>query len=158
MIKRSDRLAFMEVVDGEEVVYKRLTGFTEFSISKNPKEYSRKYIDEDMERSEVVAYSTAVSYKFDAELGNPVHEFLAQVAEEERLGEDALCKVIIVDINKYNGSGASAIMRRFTVIPQNEGDNPDTYTVSGTLKAVGDRIVGTAKTTDNWQTATFEAN
>ena len=64
MIKRSEKLAFMEVTEGEGTVYKRMTGFTEFSLSKNPKEYSRKYIDEDMERSEVVGYSPAISYKF----------------------------------------------------------------------------------------------
>ena len=156
MIKRSDRLAFMEVVDGTEKVFKRLTGFTEFSISKNPKEYSRKYIDEDMERSEVVGYSPVISYKFDMEIGNPVHRFIRQVAEDELMGEDAICKVAIIDLNEFNGSGTSAIVRKFTVIPQTEGDDSDAYTVSGSLKAVGKSEFGTAKTTDNWQTMTFE--
>ncbi|MBR5808749.1 MAG: hypothetical protein IKY39_01410 [Clostridia bacterium] len=60
MVKRSEKVAFMQVVDGDKAVYKRMTGFTEFAVSKNPKEYSRKYIDEDIERSEVIAYSTAI--------------------------------------------------------------------------------------------------
>ncbi len=156
MLKRSERLAFMGVVDGVDIVYKRLTGFTEFSISKNAKEYSRKYIDENMERSEVVSYSPTITYKFDYEPGNLVHELLARVAEEELVGEDALCRLVIIDVTQYNGTGTAAVMRRFTVIPQNEGDDPDAYTVSGSLKAVGERETGIAKTTDNWKTITFE--
>lgn len=158
MLKRSEKLAFMGVVDGTEVVYKRLTGFTEFAISKNAKEYSRKYIDETMERSEVVSYSPTISYKFDFEHGNLVHELLARVAEEELVGEDAICSVVIIDTSRFSGSGTEAVMRQFTIIPENEGDDPDTYTVSGSLKAVGERVLGTAKTTDQWKTITFERN
>ncbi len=156
MINRSERLAFMEVIDGSKKVYKRLTGFTEFSLSKNPKEYSRKYIDEDIERSQVVAYAPTISYKFDYEMGNDVHAFLSKIAENEIIGEGAECDVVIVDTLNYNGSGAKAIKRRFTIIPQTEGDDKDAYTISGTLKAVGENMIGIAKTTDYWKTITFE--
>jgi len=35
MIKRSEKLAFMEVEKDGALVYKRMTGFTEFSIIRN---------------------------------------------------------------------------------------------------------------------------
>ena len=158
MIKRSEKVAYMEVIEGTEKVYKRMTGFTEFAVSKNPKEYSRKYVDEDIERSEVVSYSTAISYKFDLERGNPVHDFLSGIAEGEYVGEDALCSIIVVDLYKKGSDtdGVKAIKRTFTVVPENEGDDSDTYTVSGSLRAIGASEFGLAKSTDKWQTITFE--
>lgn len=156
MIKRSEKLAFMEVAEGDSRVFKRMTGFTEFSLSKNPKEYSRKYIDEDMERSEVVGYSPAISYKFDTDPQNSVHQLLTKVADRELLGEDAECNIIVADLSSLDqDGGAKAIMRKFSIIPQNEGDDRDTYTVSGSLRAAGAKIFGVAKTTDEWQSVTF---
>ena len=156
MIKRSEKLAFMEVTEGNSTVYKRMTGFTEFSLSKNPREYSRKYIDEDMERSEVVGYSPAISYKFDTDPENSVHQFLCKVADRELLGTDAECNIVVADLSNLDADGsAKATMRKFSVIPQNEGDDKDTYTVSGSFRAAGVKIFGTATTADNWQTLTF---
>lgn len=158
MIKRSEKLAFMEVGDGDNKVFKRMTGFTEFSLSKNPKEYSRKYIDEDMERSEVVGYSPAISYKFDTDPENSVHQFLTKVADYELLGEDAECNIIVADLSSADAQGsAKAVMRKFSIIPQNEGDDRDTYTVSGSFRAAGNKTFGTVTTTDEWQTVTFVA-
>lgn len=156
MIKRSEKLAFMEVDDGENKIFKRMTGFTEFSLSKNPKEYSRKYIDEDMERSEVVGYSPAISYKFDTDPANSVHQFLTKVADHELLGEKAECNIIVADLSSLDAQGgAKAIMRKFSIIPQNEGDDKDTYTVSGSFRAAGAKTFGIVTTTDEWQTVTF---
>ena len=158
MIKRSEKLAFMLVDEDNKTVYRRMKGFTELSVSKNPKEYTRKYIDEDMERSEVVGYSPAISYKFDADPDNSVHQFLTKVADYELLGEDAECNIIVADLSNLDKAGtAKAIMRKFSIIPQNEGDDRDTYTVSGSFKAAGTKIFGTATSTDNWQTVTFKA-
>ena len=135
-----------------------MTGFTEFAVSKNPKEYSRKYIDEDIERSEVIAYSTAISYKFDLGRGNLVHDLLTSVADNEYVGEDAQCSIIVADFSQSDSSTdrVRAIMRRFTIIPQNEGDDSDSYTVSGSLKAIGVPEFGFVTTNDKWQTVTFE--
>lgn len=156
MIKRSEKLAFMEVENDGAKVYKRMTGFTEFSISKNPKEYSRKYIDEDMERSEVVGYSPTISYKFDTDPENPVHQYLCKIADRELFGAEAVCNIIIADLSKQNENNeAEALMRTFSVIPENEGDDRDTYTVSGSFKAAGVKKFGVAKSEDEWQTVTF---
>ena len=156
MIKRSEKLAFMEVTEGDLTVYKRMTGFTEFSLSKNPKEYSRKYIDEDMERSEVVGYSPAISYKFDTDPENSVHQFLCRVADRELLGTEAECNIIVADLSSLDeNGGVKAIMRKFSIIPQNEGDDRDTYTVSGSFRAAGVKKFGVATTQDDWKTLTF---
>ncbi len=156
MIKRSEKLAFMQVGDGEAAVYKRMTGFTELAVSKNPKEYSRKYIDEDMERSSVVGYAPAMSYKFDVDPANSVHQFFINVADRELLGEDTECLIVIADISEPGEDGSCrAIMRKFSAIPSGEGDDKDTYTCSGSLKAAGEKVFGRAQSADGWKTITF---
>lgn len=155
MIKRSEKLAFMQIEENGTQVFKRLTGFTEFSVSKNPKEYSRKYIDEDMERSEVVGYSTTVTYKFDIDSENAVHQVLYGIADRELVGEDAEVIIVIADLSALEDGACTALKRKFSVIPSAEGDDADTYTVSGSLRAAGEKVFGTATSDDNWQTLTF---
>ena len=157
MIKRSEKLAFMRVNENDES-YKRMRGFTELSVAKNPKEYSRKYIDEDMERSAVVGYSPSMSYKFDADPNDAVHKVFFDVADKELLGTDTERDIVIADISVLNEDGScKAIMRRFSIIPANEGDDNDTYTFSGSLKAAGEKAFGTATTKDGWESITFTA-
>ena len=156
MIKRSEKLAFMQVTEGASTVYRRMTGFTELSVSKNPKEYSRKYIDESAERNSVVGYSPSISYKMDYEPDNSVHSEFSQIADRELTGEDAVRNIIIVDLTTADANGVcSAIKRAFSIIPSSEGDDSETYTLGGNMKASGEIVFGTAETEDEWQTLTF---
>ena len=157
MIKRCEKLAFMKVGDTNE--YTRMKGFTELSVSKNPKEYSRKYIDEDMERSAVVGYSPAMTYKLDLDPADSVHAVFTNIADHELTGDDAVKSVAIVDVSSLDSDGkANAIVREFTIIPATEGDDSDTYTVGGTMKAAGEITFGKAATSDSWSTVTITAN
>lgn len=149
MMKRSEKLAFMKVDD----TYVRMTGFTELSVSKNPKEYSRKYIDEDMERSAVVGYSPSMSYKIDLDGKDSVHKVIAEIADREITGDDAVKSIAIVDVSGADGGSAKAVVRDFAIIPSTEGDDSDTYTAGGTMKAAGEVKFGTATSTDGWKTA-----
>lgn len=159
MIKRCEKLAFMQVTDGQTTAYKRMTGFTELSVSKNPKEYSRKYIDEDTERSSVVGYAPAMSYKLDLDSENAVHKAFAEIADKEMLGDDTVKSIVIVDLSSADSDGScDAVMRDFAIIPSNEGDDSDTYTLSGSLKAAGEKVFGKASSEDGWKTLTFTAN
>ena len=153
MIKRNQKLAFMNT---EEENYVRMTGFTDLAVSKNPKEYSRRYIDEDTERNSVISYSPSISYKLDLDNGNSVHEIFAEIADKELVGDDAVKKILIADISSPGAGGACpAVCRSFAIIPGKEGDDADMYTMSGEMKASGEKIFGTVISTDNWQTAVF---
>ncbi len=154
MIKRSEKLAFMQA--GDDALFKRMTGFTEFSLSKNPKEYTRKYIDEDTERTAVVSYSPQISYKFDYDPENEVHGVFTLVTDRELLGDETVVNIVLVDLSaKGENDTCPAMMRSFNIIPANEGDDTDTYTYSGSLKASGVKVFGTAVSTDNFETVTF---
>lgn len=156
MIKRSEKLAFMQVTESGNAVFRRMTEFTELSVSKNPKEYSRKYVDENVERNAVVGYSPAIAYKMDFNPENSVHKEFAKIADQEITGENAVKNIIIVDLTSADANGsANAIKRAFSIIPASEGDDSNTYTLSGNMKASGEIIFGTAQSSDDWQTIAF---
>ena len=61
LIQRADRVAFMDTdTTGSTPAFTRMTGFTTMTGSKEPKEYSRQYVDESTERSDVVGYAPGV--------------------------------------------------------------------------------------------------
>lgn len=154
--KRSDRVAFFGVEQDGETSYKRMRGFTELSIKKNPVEYSRRYVDEVTERNDVVGYSPAISYSFDVFSEDAVHKEMVKITDNEAVGADAVRNIVLVDIaSKDTGGKCSAVKRSWSVIPDSEGDDNDAYTYSGTLKANGDIVKGTATSTDDWATCEF---
>ncbi len=158
IVGRHEKVAFFGVKgDGEAVTYHRMQGFTELSTSKNPKEYSRQYVDEEYERTDVVGYSTSISYNFDEVAGNPIHDEFVLIEDEELVGAEAIREILIVDLSKAGTQEGtfSAMMRSFSVIPDASGDSTDAYTHSGTLRANGEKIFGTATSMDGWKTATF---
>lgn len=53
LVKRSDKKAFIGVTKNTTTTFHRMKGFTQISTSKNPVEYSRKYVDMDFEISDV---------------------------------------------------------------------------------------------------------
>lgn len=171
MILRSKKIPFMFTgTMGEngfetDKGFARMTNFTEFSVSKNPKEHSSKYIDEDFERSEIVGYATSASYKFDYEPENKVHQTLAKVADDELTGDEAKVTIAVVDFSATSAPAEATLpegvypcrVREFSVVPSSEGDDSDIYTYSGTLKAVGAATEGYMQVVDDG-TGTFMTN
>ena len=158
IVKRSDKIAFYGIMEGQTLTYHRMSKFTEMSVSKNPKEYSRQYIDKTFEETDVVGYSPSMSYNFDEHADNPVHADIAAIHDNEVIGAAAVRPILVVDFTKDGATAGTfeARLREFAVIPDGEGDSTDAYTYSGNFKVKGDPVVGTATTTDGWETCTFE--
>lgn len=150
IVKRHEVLQFYGVPGKSGVTYHRMRGFTEFSLSKGPKEYSRQYIDEAFERSDVVGYAPSVSYAFDYVRDNAVHEDIVSITDKEMTGADTVRDIIFVDF-----ATMQAKKRSFAVIPDSEGDSTDAYTYSGSLKAAGEVEFGTAVYDDETGTITY---
>lgn len=157
-VKRNDKLAFYGIIDAEgTVTYNRMKGFTDMTGVKNPIEYTRRYVDEPFEQSDVVGYSPSFSYGFDQHKGNTVHNDIIKIHNDELVLDDAVREIIFVDLTSGDAAaGFTAAKREFVVIADTEGGSVDAYTYTGTLKVKGERIAGLAKSTDNWQTCTFE--
>lgn len=144
MVKRSDKKAFYGIPGDKGATFTRMKFFTEFSISKNPKEHSRQYVDESVERTDVVGYSPSASYSFDDFQGDSVLEDIVEITNNETLGTEAHREIVQVDFSREVGGGYYAIKRTFAVIADSEGGDTEAYTYSGTLKAVSDKVIGVA--------------
>lgn len=158
LVGRHRRLSFMQTGTGtDNNVYERMTGFTSLGESKESKEYSRQYVDEATERTDVVGYATGVDYEFDRHTNTPVHTRIAAISDDEIVGTDAQVAIVTVDLFEQTGEGGAckARLRTYSVIPDSSGDSTDALTYSGTFKAAGEIVEGTATTNDEWKTCTF---
>ena len=157
LVKRSGKVAFMDVGTSGTPKYQRMKKFTEMSQSKNATEYSRTYVDEDGEVTDVTGYSPEISYAFDQYANNAVHEKIVDITDNEKTGADALVNILIVDFSKKasSGSGYVARLRTYAVVPDTEGDSTDAYTYSGTFRKNGEFKVGIATVNEDGLTAEF---
>lgn len=157
LVKRSDKIAFMNTGTEETPVFTRMTKFTEISTSKNPTEYSRTYVDEEGETTDVTGYSEEKSYAFDQYTENPVHEKIAKITDDELTGNDAIVDILVVDKSKPNAdtTGFEARRRKYSVVPDSDGDSTDAYTYSGSLRANGTFERVEATISEDGKTATL---
>ncbi len=156
VVKRCKKLAFYGVpqTEGESVTYTyhRMKGFDDITTSKNPREYSRQYVDEEFEQTDVVGYNPSISFGFDRFSDDAVHNDLVEIFNKEKLGSDAVRPIIMVDLEDDE---KSAIMREFSVIAESEGSGTDLYKYSGSFRVKGEKVYGTAESADDWQTCSF---
>lgn len=155
LVKRSGKVAFMDVSTTSIANFLRMTKFTEISKSKNPTEYSRTYVDEDGEVTDVTGYSEEISYAFDLYQGNLVHQKLVDITDNEKTGNDALEKILQVDFSKPIDDGYEARLRTYSTVPDAEGDSTDAYTYSGAFRKNSGFIIGKAVVSKDGKTATF---
>ncbi len=157
IVRRSQRVAFMDTdATGSSPLFKRMTAFTNLSPSKNPKEYTRQYVDEDAERSDVVGYAPSIDFSYDRHTNTPVHDRLSQIHDEELLGDDTHVDIVVVDLfSTPTQSAYKAIKRTYAVIPDTDGDGTDALIYSGSFKSVSEITKGTATSSDGWKSCTF---
>ena len=158
LVTRNRKVAFMDVSTTTIANFLRMTKFTEISKSKNPTEYSRTYVDEDGEVTDVTGYSEEISYAFDLHTGNLVHQKIVDITDNEKVGNDALVQILQVDFTKQVGEGYEARLRTYSVVPDTEGDSTDAYTYSGSFKKNNNMTIGVATMNADNTVATFTAS
>ena len=158
LVKRSDKVAFMNVGTVEAPEFQRMRKFTDISTSKNPVEYSRRYVDEESEQTDTTGYAEEKSYAFDQYTENTVHEKIANITDNELTGDEATVQVLVVDKSKtVDNGGFEARLRTYAVVPDTDGNSTDAYTYSGSLKAKGAFEKVTATLSADEKTATISA-
>lgn len=158
LVKRSDKVSFFGNTSSGSEVFNRMRGFTTLSGSKNPSEYSRQYVDEEFEVTDVTGYSPSIEFGFDQYSGDLVHDEMVEILDGEMTGTDARRNIVTVDFSQpVTGQEGSykATKRNYAIIGDAEGDSMDAYTYSGTFRATGKRITGTATLSNNNAVATF---
>lgn len=159
LVKRSDKVSFFGNMNGGTETFNRMRGFTTMSGSKNPSEYSRQYVDEEFETTDVTGYSPSIKFGFDQYTDDAVHTELVEILDGEKTGTDARRNIVTVDFSQPGETSGTykAVKREYAIIGDADGDSMDAYTYSGTFRATGKRIEGTATITDNGAVATFTA-
>lgn len=160
LIPRHKVLAFYGLPvgqSGSSIQWIRMHYFTEMSMTKNPEEYERKYVDEATKRTDIVGYAPSISYAFDKHKSDSVLDDIIGITNYEKTGEEAVRYIAWIDLSN-EGTGAIGYFRRYTIIPDSEGDDENTYTYSGEFKACGELETARFTSTDNWETATQESN
>lgn len=156
LVGRSKRVAFMNIGESGAEKYVRMQGFTSMNEQKSPTEYSRRYVDEDTQRSDVTGYATGQGFSFDRYSPYSVHQKLADIIDGEKLGSDTHVTIVTVDL--FSEEEAKIARRRvYSVVPDTVGDGTDALIYSGTFKAVSDAETGTATSADGWKTATYKS-
>lgn len=155
LVQRTGKLAFYRVPNKDK--YIRMEGFTELTNSKNPKEYSRQYVDEDFERTDVTGYASSISYAFDRYKGNAVLDDIIDITENEYIGEKMIREILVVDMTTASTVDgiiwtASAKKRTYAVVPDTDGDTTDCMTYSGNFKVRGASEDYIVSSDDDWQT------
>lgn len=161
MTERHLKLAFMDTGTADAVSFGRMKNFTQFSISKNPKTYNRKYVDMKSETEHVSSYHPSISYKFDRDVSDKVLEKIVNVTDLELTGDASVVTILLVDLDKESETKAGsfeAVTRTYSIVPSTEGDDSEIYTYAGSFTTVGEPVYGTATTVDGWATATFTEN
>lgn len=157
LVKRNQKVAYMDISTTEIPNFQRMRKFTEISTSKNAVEYSRTYVDEDGETTDITGYGEEKSYAFDQYTNNPVHQKIVDITENEKTDDDALVKVLVVDKTQPIENGFKARLRTYAVVPDTEGDATEAYTYSGTLKRNSKYTAGIATLSLDEKQATFVA-
>ena len=85
LIKRAELRSFMELnPTGSALTYFLIgEGFTSLAESKNAKKYSRQYIHEYTERTDVVGYAPTLAYSVDAHTENEVIAKIMEITDKE---------------------------------------------------------------------------
>lgn len=162
MVTRDKKVAFLgcygeQGVSAGTETFNRMTKFTEMNNSKNAKEYTRKYVDEEDDVTDVTGYAPSTSYAFDLYAGNKVHEELINIHDNELRGDEAIRNIIVVDFTKPVDSQEGqyhATKRQYSVIPGGDGSDANTYTYTGTFKTKSALTHIKVQSSDNFQTVT----
>lgn len=155
MLQRSDRVAFLNTGTS----YNRMEHFTSLSMSKNPVEYSRSYVDVPNEVTDVTGFSPQMSYGFDRYKGDKAQDYLCAIIDNERIGTDAIVDILVVDMTSKTGERSDAqyeaVKRSWSVIPDSEGDGTEAYTYSGSFRSNSEREVVKVTLSDDMKEATI---
>jgi hypothetical protein len=157
LVKRSDKVSFLGCLDSGTETFNRMRGFTTLSGSKNSIEYSRQYVDEEFETTDVVGFSPSMDFGFDQYKDDPAHEEMVEILDGEYTGTNARRNIVTVDFSQPGETTGTykAVKREYAVIGDAEGDSMEAYTYSGTFRSTGKRITGTATVSADGTTTTF---
>jgi hypothetical protein len=147
LVRRDEMKSYMNTGTSTTPVWSLIgEGFTSYAENKNPKTYSRKYVHERHERTDVLGYAPSVPFSADVYTVDPVIERIMTIYNGELVGADAQVEIVTSrewDPATTPAGSFNAIKRNYSVVCDKEGDGTEALQIGGTFYAVGAQIEGT---------------
>lgn len=145
LVLRHQWESYMQCGTGDTATYKLIgEGFTTFPEKKNPKKYTRKYVNYATERSDVISYAPNIAYSCDVITNEPVVAEIVRITDNELVGTDTHRNIVSVNLWEKTEDGKyTAYMRTFSVVPDGKGDGTDAMVYTGTMESASDQVAGT---------------
>ena len=144
LITRDQWAAYMNIGSHSAPIWAPMAeGFTRFSESVNPMEYSYQHFDRPEEYTDVIGFSPAYSYTVDAIADDPIVAELIHITDSKLTGADARREILLVNRWQSIAPGIfRAFLRTVSVIPATSGQEVGIMVYSGTMKCAGRAIPG----------------
>ena len=153
--KRNVQANYMKVNEAFELLG---TGFTELNESPSAQTTSKRYINQSSSSQSVTGYEWSSSFNTDQILSDKAIEYIRNIGEMQKTGEETETEYIIVDLDKpAQTAGYRARKIKIAIAVDSFDDNDGELGISGSFLGQSDPIEGTFDTSTKSFTEGFTA-
>lgn len=154
--KRKIQANYLKVNDTFELLG---TGFTELNESPSAQTTSKRYINQSSASQSVTGYEWSTSFNADQIRSEKAIEYIREIGEMQKTGDDTETEYIIVDLDKpaAEDSGFRARKINIAIAVDSFDDNDGELGISGSFLGLSDPIEGTFDTSAKSFTEGFSA-
>ena len=154
--KRKIQANYLKVNDTFELLG---TGFTELNESPSAQTTSKRYINQSSASQSVTGYEWSTSFNADQIRSEKAIEYIREIGEMQKTGDDTETEYIIVDLDKpaAEDSGFRARKINIAIGVDSFDDNDGELGISGSFLGLSDPIEGTFDTSAKSFTEGFSA-
>lgn len=154
--KRKIQANYLKVNDNFELLG---TGFTELNESPSAQTTSKRYINQSSASQSVTGYEWTTSFNTDQIVSDKAIEYIREIGEMQKTGDDTETEYIIVDLDKpaAEDSGFRARKINIAIAVDSFDDNDGELGISGSFLGLSDPIEGTFDTSAKSFTEGFSA-
>jgi uncharacterized protein (DUF1501 family) len=119
-------------------------GFTELNESPSAQTTSKRYINQSSASQSVTGYEWTTSFNTDQIQSEKVIDYIREIGELQKLGEETEADYLIVDLDKpAQTSGFRARKIKVAISVDSFDDNDGELGISGSLLGISDPVIGT---------------
>lgn len=153
--KRKVQANYMKVGETFEVLG---AGFTELNESPSAQTSSKRYINQSSSSQAVTGYEWSSSFNTDQIASEKAIEYIREIGEMQKTGEETETEYIIVDLDKpAQAAGYRARKFKIAIAVDSFDDNDGELGISGSFLGQSDPIEGTFDTSAKSFTEGFTA-
>lgn len=142
--KRKVQANYLKVKEAFELLG---TGFTELNESPSAQTTSKRYINQSSSSQSITGYEWSTSFNTDQIVSDKAIEYIRNIGEMQKTGEETETEYIIVDLDKPAATEGAYRARQFKVAIAVDSfdDNDGELGISGSFLGQSDPVEGTFK-------------